>query len=369
MSDNFKIRIFQPIVPEYRKAFFDGIANHYGNRIEVWASNSLGGNSSVALDAMRHDYSHSFRKLPMFLWQNGLSLKGLSRGDVIVVCGDVHQLSSLWAALKARCLGLKVVWWGHHRTASSRALGVKIRLMVARLLANVMLTYTKSGVAYLESLGFEHGRVFATGNTIDQSLIKKAAAEFDGVDRFAGRKGLLCCSVLREKVKLDQVIRVLADPRLADAVLAVIGDGVMRKEYERVAEECGVAERVLWVGATRDQGVMAPWFLSAKAFVYPGPIGLSILHSMSYGLPVVVHDNAAHQMPEYEVMEDGRTGVCFKENDLKDLLGKLVGLLEDEPRRLEMARYCQKLAFEKYSMDNMISNFIEAIEACHRAGS
>lgn len=362
MTTDFKIRIFQPIVPEYRKALFDGLAIRYGNAIEVWAANNIGGDCSVALDRMRCDYSHPFMSIGPFFWQRGLSLKGLRRGDVVVVCGDIHQLSSLWIAWRAKRRGIRVVWWGHHKTATSTERCVKIRLFIARRLSDVMLVYTRTGISYLEGRGFERGRVFATGNTIDQEPIKKAIATWNGIDRFAGKKGLLCCSVLREKVKLDLVIRALADKHLEDVVMAVIGEGPMKAEYERVADECGVADRIVWLGATRDQKVMAPWFLSAKAFVYPGSVGLSILHAMSYGLPVVVHGNANHQMPEYEVMEDGKTGVCFAEDDIDDLACKIVTVLTDESARMRMSKYCRDAAYNRYSMNQMIDNFAAAIE-------
>lgn len=107
---------------------------------------------------------------------------------------------------------------------------------------------------------------------------------------------------------------------------------------------------------------MVQWFLGAKAFIYPGSIGLSILHSFSYGLPVITHGNEQHQMPEFEAMKDGRTGVCFRENDLEDLIACCHRYLSNENNRLEMGQYCQKLAFSRYSIDQMVSNFCAAIE-------
>mgnify|MGYP002626433265 CR=1 FL=1 len=150
---------------------------------------------------------------------------------------------------------------------------------------------------------------------------------------------------------------------LGMATLFRSGDGDKRTEWEDLAKELNVNDKIIWIGTTRDQEEMAPWFLSAKLFVYPGQIGLSILHAFSYGLPAVVHDNPEHQMPEYEVMEDGKTGRLFKENDVNDLSNVVNGLLADEPARAKMSQYSREQAFTRYSMDNMISNFVNAIEA------
>lgn len=359
-----KIRIFQPIVPEYRVALFDGLAERYGSNIEVWAAPGVGEDVSVPLVKMRYDYSHRIVNIGPFVWQRGLSLRGLVKGDVIVVNGNVRQLSSMLILVRAKLRGVHTIWWGHHLSASSHRIGARIRIMIMRLLnPTVLLFYTNTGVKWMRDHGVRHPRMFATGNTINQTSIKNAIASFDGVDRFKGKQGLLCCAVLRPKVKLDQLVRAMMDSRLTDTVLAVIGDGSEKANYAALAKACGVDDRVVWLGATRDQAVMAPWFLSAKVFVYPGAIGLSILHALSYGLPVIVHGNASHQMPEFEVMIDGKTGLCFEEDNVADLADKIYQLLVDEERRDMMSQYAKEVAYKKYSMSQMVEHYVEAIEA------
>lgn len=368
MNLRYRIRIFQPIIPEYRVALFNGIGKRYGADVEVWASDGMGPDKSYPLKSMRYDYAHPFKRFGPICWQSGLSLRGLQKRDVIVICGDIHQFSSLWIALKAKLRGVRVVWWGHHKTATSKPFGVSVRLAVAKMLSDVFLCYTQTGVCYLKSRGFKSGCVFATGNTIDQEPIKDAMRKVQDKERedLLGQPYFLCCGVLREKMRLDLFLRAMADKRLADVNLAVIGDGPMKVPWQKLAEELSIHERVVWIPGTRDQMAMAPWFLGAKAFVYPGAIGLSILHSFSYGLPVITHGNIDRQMPEFEVMEDGKTGVCFTEGDVKNLIEKVVFYLSNENRRKEMSKHCQNIAFSKYTMDNMVLNFIEAIEAAHR---
>ena len=374
-----KIRIFQPIVPEYRVALFEGVGKRYGDNVEIWAAEGSGLNNSYPLKNVRFDYNHPFKYWGSLCWQVGLTLNGLSRGDVVVICGDVHQLSSLWIAIKAKCRGIKVVWWGHHRTATSKEIGIKLRLAIAKILNEVYLCYTRTGIAYLEAHGFKHGRVFATGNTIDQAPIKEAinlvvgnscsCREDDQNSNHLSTTTtknydyVLTVGVMREKIHLDLFLRAMTDKRLANLNLVVIGDGEMKESWQKLAADLGISDRVKWLPGTRDQKVMAPWFLGAKAFIYPGSIGLSILHAFSYGLPVITHNNAEHQMPEFEVMEDGKTGVCFNEGDVEDMIAKTAAFLSDESRRAECGRYCQDLAFNKYSMDQMIANFCEAINS------
>ncbi len=365
---DFKIRIFQPGVPEYRVAVFNGLGKRYGENIEVWASEGAGQDKSYPLQTIRYDYNHPLLKVGSLCWQRGFSLCGLKRGDAVVICGDVHQISSLWIAFMAKLRGIGVVWWGHHRTSTSTEIRIRIRLAIARRLSDVFLSYTKTGIKYLEERGFKHGCVFATGNTVDQEPILRAIQNVKIDDGVRARQPyVLCCGVLREKMHLELLIKAMADARLANLNLVVIGDGVMKKSWQKLADDLGVGQRITWIQGTRDQEVMAPWFLGAKAFVYPGSIGLSILHSLAYGLPVITHGNADRQMPEFEAMEDGKNGLCFKEGDVEDLADKILSVFDDDLRLAEMSR-CAKETASHYTMDAMIAHFAEAIEAAHRNG-
>ena len=373
MKNDFRIRIFQPIVPEYRVPLFEGLAGRYGDRMEVWASPMQGSDASCPMKGALYDYAHTMRRLGPLVWQSGFCLRGLQRGDVAVVCGDVHQLSSLYVALVAKCKGIKVVWWGHHKSASSRRLGVVIRLMLARWLSDAFLCYTSEGVRYLRRNGFANMPVVATGNTIDLRPISLARQKWndEALREFEKRKGLkdkkliLVCGVLRWKMKLDLLMEAFSSSKILqeNVIVAVIGEGPEKGRYMDRAKQLGVLDRFVWVEGTRDQNKLAPWFLSAKMFAYPGAIGLAIIHAFAYGLPVVTHGNAAHQMPEFEAMEDGETGLTYAENDAVDLATKIEMLLKDESRRREMGDKARKVVESKYTMDSMVENFCAVIDA------
>ncbi len=367
-----KIRIFQPIVPEYRVALFEGLAERYGDNIEIFAAEGLGQDKSYPLKKMRYDYSHSFRRIGPFLWQTGLSLKGLSRGDVAVVCGDVHQLSSLWIAFKAKCCGIKVVWWGHHVSAQAKESRVGIRLRIAKCLSDVFLCYTDTGIGFLESRGFKKGRVFATGNTIDLDAVEKATkewtgeriAEFKNEHGLSGKRVLVFCGVLREKVRADVLLQAFSKvvKSIDDLHLVIIGGGTMLETWKQLSSNLGLDSYVTWTGEIRGQDKLAPWFLSSGLFVYPGRIGLSIIHAFSFGLPVVLNDNKSNHGPEYVAFAPGENGYAFHENDADDLANKIIKALDDGERTAK-GEAGKRFVFEHYSMKNMVARYSEAIEA------
>ena len=376
MNEKFKIRIIQPNVGPYRVALYEGLGRIYGDRIEVLATDGAGTpNVSQPLRGVKYDYSHPIKKFWKIGWQQGLSLDGMTKGDVLVISGEPQNITNVLLAIAAKFRGVSVIWWGHHRSATSREFRVKIRLLLAKTLSDIFLCYTKSGRDYLIARGFSENRVFATWNTIDLEPIKRAReywtqgrlSDFRAQHDVGNRPMLLLCSALRPKTRLDLLIHALADPRLAqkNPVLIVIGVGPKEREYKVLAKELEVDDYIMWLGAERDQMKLAPWFLSAAMYVYPGAVGLGIIHSLSYGLPVVVHENANHQMPEFEVMENGKTGLTFKENDVADMVDKILKLLDEPQKCKAMGNYSSAKVFSQYSMDQMIKNYSAAIEAAH----
>lgn len=376
MTDGFKIRIVQPGVPEYRRGLLNRLGRIYGERIEICANDSCDMGPACRLEHMRMDYTHDFRHvIGPFWWQRGISTKGLRRGDVLVICGDVHHLSTMWTALIAKMRGIGVVWWGHHQSTTSTPLKIRLRLCLARMLSSVYLCYTKEGKSFLVQHGLKDGRVFYTGNTIDEDTVESAIkvwgperlSAFQTEWNLVGKNLLLICSVLREKTKVDQVLSAMTLETLNDdrVMLAVIGDGDAADQFKKCATQLGLNNRVIWVGPLVSQSDLAPWFLSAKAFVYPGPIGLSLIHSYLYALPVVVHNNSRNQGPEFVAMRDGETGYVFAENDINDFSQKISHLLSDETKRVMLGAEAKRIAQRDYSMDRMAKNFSEAIDAAH----
>ncbi len=369
--------IVQPVVPEYRVALFEGLNSHEDLNVSIQASSPFikGGERSVTMDVCRYFPCRKAIRLGPFLWQCGVGLICAQKpGDVLVICGDLTHLSNYWLILLARVKGVGIVWWGHHRTAFAKAWKVKLRLYLTRMLSDVVLCYTDAGIRFLVDHGFDPRRVFATGNTINQAPILQAlkswnearVLQFISEQSLVGKQVLLFSSMLRPKARLDLLIRAMATQQLnsPEIVLAVVGDGEMKKSYAELAHALGVSKRILWLGCMLDQQSLAPWFLCAKVFVYPGAIGLSIIHAFSYGLPVITHGNADHQMPEFEAMVPGETGLCYQEGDSDDLARQVSNLLADEPLRMKMSEKARRVAFEQYAMARMVVRFKETVMAC-----
>jgi hypothetical protein len=58
---------------------------------------------------------------------------------------------------------------------------------------------------------------------------------------------------------------------------------------------------------------------SMKVVVSPGEIGLTAIHALTYGIPIVTHDKFGKQGPEFEVIKPDITGDFFKFGDFESL--------------------------------------------------
>lgn len=370
--------IIQPIVPAYRVPLFERLARFQDLRVTVQCSPQWpGGGRSVAMDVPEYHPDRPASRLPgtPFIRQRGLRLIGAQGPrDVLAVCGDPQHVSSMRLLLKARGQGVGILWWGHHRSAFARSWRIALRMRMVRRLADCVLSYTVSGMEAFVRAGIPRERVFAAGNTIDLSPVTAAIDHWtpDRLKAFRqqqgleGRRNLLFCSVLNPKTELHIAIRAMALPPLntGEWMLTVIGDGPLREEYETEARRCGVSDRVLWLGKILEQDQLAPWFLTAEAFVYPGAIGLSLIHAFAYGLPVVTHESVEAQMPEFEAFRDGINGVAFKRGSEADLSAKLNRLLGNPNWRSRLAAEAKQTVFQRYTMDHMTERFTAAVFAC-----
>lgn len=85
------------------------------------------------------------------------------------------------------------------------------------------------------------------------------------------------------------------------------------------------------------------------AGVYGGDAGLSIVHYMSLGLPVIVHDDMySHMGPEPSYVVDGINGLLFRRGDVNDMADKIIKVCKNK-------EFAQKLGGNALNTFNSLS--------------
>lgn len=372
-----KVTIIQPNVPHYRVPLFDALADQPGvNLSVVSASVGHGTQYSGHMSGMPYlDDNHSWRKLlpgGALLWQRGLSQVHLGEaGDVLIICGNLRYVSNYPLMLRARHSGMGIVWWSHGRTRCPKPVVEQLRLAVLKFVDAVLL-YTDDEVQLYKSMGLPPAKLFATNNTVDEASIHRATDRWNSkqLEQFCTQKSLdqkallLFCGRLKTAARLDLALRAmkLLHNRGLNCQLVVIGDGPERQRLEYLASELGLSQSMRWMGALYDQVDLAPWFLSARALVYPGPIGLSLMHALNYGLPVITHNNHANHKPEIAAFEHGVNGLQFTEGDVEDLAAKVAAILSAPSLRDRLSTGALRTIREHYGLARMVDGFIKAVQ-------
>jgi glycosyltransferase involved in cell wall biosynthesis len=110
--------------------------------------------------------------------------------------------------------------------------------------------------------------------------------------------------------------------------LLFVGDGPERAVLEQLVDNNGIGDQVCFYGASYNETANYQLIYSSECCVAPGQIGLTAIHSLMYGVPVISHDNANDQGPEFEAIKHLKNGALFEYNNEQDLKEKIVMVLD-----------------------------------------
>ena len=134
----------------------------------------------------------------------------------------------------------------------------------------------------------------------------------------SSRESFLSCTRLISKNKPDKFMVLMPDlvSLFPNCKWVIIGEGNQRLLLEELIEKLDLERNVILLGSIYTEAELAPWFLSAKFCLHPEAIGLSLLHSFGYGLPVLTHNNADFHGPEFAVIQDGVNSITYNYGDM-----------------------------------------------------
>jgi glycosyltransferase involved in cell wall biosynthesis len=150
--------------------------------------------------------------------------------------------------------------------------------------------------------------------------------------------------------------------------LKIIGDGPESPMVERVA---ATGRGIEWLGRRPRAEVQA--LVGEAAFlVFPSEwyetFGRVLMEAFAAGTPVV----ASRLGATVELVDDGRTGLCYEPGDAADLVRKVRELLRDPARLLAMRRDARRAFEERYTGDRnyelLMTIYARAMEKRRRAG-
>ncbi len=337
-----QVAVIYHFFPHYRKAIVEALA-----RSRVADFTFIGDD---------HEYLHSIEPAKLgdrvrfvlapthrvggpFMWQWGAVTNAVDRRYDTVIMHAVPHWPCTWiGAILARMLGKRVFFWGHGYLARPRGLkGLLRRAFYA--LPHEHMFYGRISKAYAVEAGWDPASLHVIYNSLDLHEQEEARAAITRDMSRALRTRLFgdaatpvvaCTTRLIALRRLDLLIDALAllAGRGVRANLLLVGDGPERARLEAHARERGV--RTHFEGACYDERRIAELVMASNVVVAPGKVGLTAMHAMAYGVPVVTHGDADDQMPEWEAVVPGSTGSLFGKGDVASLAAAIDPWLRGE---------------------------------------
>ncbi|AAM71473.1 glycosyl transferase [Chlorobaculum tepidum TLS] len=136
-----------------------------------------------------------------------------------------------------------------------------------------------------------------------------------------------------------------------DAGIVLIGDGAQKKEFAKLADELGLADRVLFPGFQQNP---YSWLAASDIFAVTSTnegLPNALLEAMYLGnAPISTRAGGVE-----EVIDDGRNGLLLDYGDEEALASALQLLVKSPERRAEFARQATTRIVEQFSMERMAS--------------
>lgn len=293
--------------------------------------------------------------LGRLFWQKGaLKLFKLGYTDIIAQ-GDVYNLT-VWAILFLAKIKKKNVYlWTHGAYGDEKGLKRRIIALLNKLATGSFL-YGDHARRLLIEWGIPANKLHLIYNSLDydhQLPIRQSMS----LDSFYQQHfnndnyNLVFIGRLTTVKKLHLVLEAVAllKEQGKRFNITFVGDGDIKPNLESLAKDLGIEDVTWFYGACYDEHQIAEFLYNADLCVSPGNVGLTAMHAMTFGCPVVSHDNFIEQMPEYEAIEDGKTGTFFSENSISSLALAIERWLSGVKDREEIRKNCYKVIDDKYN--------------------
>lgn len=304
----------------------------------------------------------NFVQLGPFRWQRGvLSLPRDPNIDLFIVLGDFRVLSTWLLIARAKRSNRSVLLWTQGWRKKDPWIIRPIRRAFYNM-ADALLLYSVRGRELALSQGMKSSKLFVIGNSTEtREMVEKRPLRLEfplkstlvvgAVSRITSAKNyelLIEAAVIARERGLTVIIR-LAGP--------VMDGGVL----ERMALKEEVELELL--GAIYGDNALSDYYATLDLSVVPRNIGLTVVQSMSFGVPVAAGCNPDLHYPEVEAIRPGETGFLFNDGDASDLANLFLHFSTlSEVARMRLAKESRAEVLKRWTADSQAERILEALE-------
>jgi len=361
------IIIVQTVLPHYRKSFFELIclSQDYDISVVSGKDETIAKSFNLTNNNILDQLINKKHKIAShtFIFQKGLFRFILNKKPDHVVFGgpDIHVISSLLIAIYLRLFTkTKIHWWTH---------GLSIKNKWLRRIQAFFLSFSRSAIVYetegkkniVEHLQWNTQRISVLKNSINTRdygfnrlpCIEKAYTQNDPLKiLFSGR--------MTTNKRCDILIKAIAilNNKGMNCIVNIVGKGESYDDCVALVSQLNINDKVNFLGELYEDEVHGI-FCESDLFVLPGKVGLSVVHALSYGLPVITTREPIHS-PEIAIIEEGKNGSFFIGLSPENLATEIVEwfiLVKTHPKEIKIS-IMESVVQSGYTPESMSENFL-----------
>jgi glycosyltransferase involved in cell wall biosynthesis len=287
-----------------------------------------------------------------------------------ILTGEPYCLSTWLFLLLSRIFRKKVLLWSHGWYGDESPLKLLIKKAFF-FLADGTLLYGNYARNIMVKHGFRADGLYVIYNSLaysEQIKVRASVARSDVYSRHFSNNNptFIFIGRIGKKKKVEMLIDLLLEAKAAGKLynLVIVGDGPEIQSIQAKVKAAGIANQVWFVGASYDETYNANLIFNADLCISPGEVGLTGIHALMYGTPVITHDNFSNQMPEFEAIQPGITGNFFRENNTADLLRRVNDWISAHPSKTkELAESCFAVVDKFYNPSRQLEVLNKALAA------
>lgn len=335
------------LAPHYRAPIYKLIDNEFdahfyvGDRV----------NSPIKLMDYEKDlkgFKGTLKYIPLIrnlYYQAGSMKLVFKRYKLYLLTGEGICLSNWLILLINKFSGKRTYLWTHGYYGNENGFRIFVKKIFLKLSTGIFL-YGERAKEMLINLGVNPNKLYVIYNSLDyeKQLQIRNRLRSDSVFKTLFSNELptvVYIGRVQKRKKIDLLIKAISKLKSESVMLnlLIIGDPNKEEKLESLVDYLGLEDNVKFFGPCYDEDMIGKLLFNANVCVSPGNVGLTAIHSLVYGTPVITHNNFSEQMPEYEAISPGVTGDFFIQDSLIDLSSVIKKWIVLTPFERELVRY------------------------------
>lgn len=311
-------------------------------------------------------HNHFFHN---FYWQGNAASLLFKNYDAYILIGEPYCLSHWIILLFSKFTKKQVYAWTHGWYGREGATKRLVKKAFFKLF-DKLLVYSEYAIHLMKEEGFSSQSMVCIANSLDSDHILSIRQQLHKsnvlINHFKNDYPVLIYSGRIQKAKrLDLLIDAIDMLRKEglNVNLVIIGKDDENTSLEQLTQTRGLQQQVWLYGPCYDNNILGELFYNSTICVSPGNVGLTAIHSLSFGCPVITHNDFPYQGPEFESIKQGITGDFFERGNALDLKEKIKQwLINNSGKRQEIREAAYKEVDGKWNIHYQINVLEKLLE-------